>query len=101
MPMAPTPSKAAHNSGAGAYQHETSFFPPAPPNSVPSLILERSPPPTLAPSAYCLADHVVVGECDASCKDGGSHGHVEAQVQQHVPALPGHMDGAAVETVFN
>lgn len=26
---------------------------------------------------------------------------MEAQVQQHVPALPGHADGAAPETVFN
>lgn len=66
---------------------------------LPPLILE---PPALVPSpAYCLADCLVVGECDASCKDGRGHGHVEAQVQQHVPALPGHMDGAAPETVFN
>ena len=26
---------------------------------------------------------------------------MEAQVQQHVPALPGHVDGAAPETVIN
>lgn len=61
-----------------------------------------APRPAPAPSpAYCLADRRVVGECDASCKDGGGHGHVEAQVQQHVPALPGHVDGAAPETVIN
>lgn len=57
----------------------------------PLYILE-SPSPS-----YRLANHLVVGESDTAHEDRRSHGHVETQVQQHVPTLPGHVDGAASE----
>lgn len=48
----------------------------------------------LSPGTYRLADDQVAGEGDASGEDGGRHGDVEAEVKQHVPALPRDENGA-------
>lgn len=50
--------------------------------------------PSLCPGTYRLADDQVAGEGDASREDGGRHGDVEAEVKQHVPALPRDENGA-------
>lgn len=50
-----------------------------------------------SPGPYRLADDQVAGEGDASCEDSGRHGNVEAEVKQHVPALPWDEDGAGKE----
>lgn len=46
-----------------------------------------------------MTNHLVVGERDAPHEDSRGHGHMETKVQQHVPTLPGHVDGAVVEDV--
>lgn len=50
--------------------------------------------PSRSPGTHRLADDQVAGEGDASREDGGRHGDVEAEVKQHVPALPRDEDGA-------
>ena len=53
--------------------------------------------PSPLPGTYRLADDQVASEGDASRKDGGRHGDVEAEVKQHVPALPRDENGAGRE----
>lgn len=66
------------------------MLPPPAPLKAPYILESPSP-------SYRLTNHLVVGESDAPHKDSRGHGHVETKVQQHVPTLPGHVDGAASE----